>query len=584
MMEATWEVYYEAHRLGQPDKRYHVFSMSVIDVLHSTSSEAAAPVAANASLSATQAATILSVSEASLVSTGQFSTRQERTNPLTASSANLLNVSQAIENDAPFWAATIEAKQAFKARFGYDPEDVYRPNSPAYKTYRSGIHETLTSDYEAPKSSQRSVSKGKFKKYKASGQANEEVAIAAAVDIDDELNVRDSEDITNVQIVSNQNEQTKKQGNGKYSKYKKYKIDRNLHDSDDNLDRNGRNDGQGSSFIDASNAATSSTLDVDIFTEPSDSSTTTTKPNTRYHYHELCEPYSVPPLDPLLNRRLQAVLEERKRNLQRIKKRQHQIANNPRYNLENDPENKVIHHADNLIYLNIGGLRSSNDWINVNADEASFKGLLKKMPEQTEAEGDPIVHVKRQMNDLRGFPNASVAAIYASHILEHNTFGDRMIVDTLLEWRRVLRPGGLLFISVPDLTILSKLFLMKDLSLEGKFFIMNMMYGAQKDAYDHHHIGLDEDMLNLYLTLCGFCEMERVGEFNLFKFQDTSSSVFGDYAVSLNIVAKSCPSHLWATLNIPTEAFFKPSEKEEYDELNMSHSASEYVPQDIPLQ
>ena len=49
---------------------------------------------------------------------------------------------------------------------------------------------------------------------------------------------------------------------------------------------------------------------------------------------------------------------------------------------------------------------------------------------------------------LPAYPDASVDEVRASHILEH--FGHREAVDVLKEWVRVLRPGDVLRIAVPD--------------------------------------------------------------------------------------------------------------------------------------
>lgn len=589
MMEATWEVYHEAYRGGQPDKRYHIFAMSVVDIFSAQSSVNAHTtdiVTSNNSLSAAFTAKILPDSEASLVYT-KFSSNNQ-----SAAMTHLINASQAIEKGAPFWSATHEAKHTYKWRFGYDPEDVYRSADTAAVAYRMRslfVHDNEPSEAHT-QHQQPDHSQGKFKKYKA---RNHNTAAYTSADGD---NTDGSNDIalsrtagksTRLTVDGSEATATTRVAKQKYDKYKK-----KLQQTIEVVDASDEAATATSTIAEATMTPSPACATHDINCVPSltvplsdtrlpPPTTATSVSESRYHYQKLCEPYSAPPLDQELIQRLQAVLDERKLNMQRIKNRENQIAINPNYNPNKDQENELIYHPDNLIYLNIGGLRSAGKWINVNADMDSFKHFLYEMNEESETEGKHQIHVKRKMNDLHGFPNASVTALYASHILEHNTFGDRMIIDTLLEWRRVLRPGGLLFVSVPDLTILSKLFLLKDLTLTEKFFIMKMMFGGQGNAYDHHHIGMDEEMLNTYLALCGFCEIERVGAFNLFNSKDTSSSAFRQYEVSLNVVARSCPSHDLSTLNLSASAFYIPSDDEEYDEMKISHSASKYVFQEI---
>lgn len=60
-------------------------------------------------------------------------------------------------------------------------------------------------------------------------------------------------------------------------------------------------------------------------------------------------------------------------------------------------------------------------------------------------------HIDYQTNidDLSMFEDSSVSLIYASHCLQYFTYNDA--IKVLKEWNRVLKKGGILRISVPDL-------------------------------------------------------------------------------------------------------------------------------------
>eukprot|EP01035_Chromulina_nebulosa_P017203 gene17203-22723_t len=179
-----------------------------------------------------------------------------------------------------------------------------------------------------------------------------------------------------------------------------------------------------------------------------------------------------------------------------------------------------------LIYLNIGGMVKTPSWLNVNVQDQPYKGM--------KTHTDLI----RPMHNLHGFPNYSVAAIYSSHNLEHNPIGNKMLFQTLTEWRRVLRPAGLLMISVPDLRTMAKIYLNDSLSFQDRWMTTMMIYGSQSNAFDYHFIGFDEEILTSFLVDYGFCNIERVQAFNL--FEDASTIVFQGYSISLNIAAKKC--------------------------------------------
>lgn len=167
--------------------------------------------------------------------------------------------------------------------------------------------------------------------------------------------------------------------------------------------------------------------------------------------------------------------------------------------------------------LHIGGTMRVNGWEVLNAVPAPY-----------------VDHIGNAI-DLSRFADGSFSEVYASHVLEHFDFiGD--ILTALREWHRILQPGGILYVSVPDMDILSKLYLNKDgLTASERFLVMRMMFGAHSDAFDYHLVGLNEESLGEYLRQSGFVLYQRIDEFCIFN--DTSSMRFKGELISLNIVA-----------------------------------------------
>ena len=137
------------------------------------------------------------------------------------------------------------------------------------------------------------------------------------------------------------------------------------------------------------------------------------------------------------------------------------------------------------------------------------------------------------IRDLTGFADHSWDEIYASHVLEHIPMEG--MVPALQGIFRILRPGGKLMLSVPDLETLCSLFVHPQLGKLERFHIMKMIYGGQCDAHDFHYIGLNFEFLSDYLVAVGFSEIERVPSFGL--FDDTSDFAPYGIPISLNVVA-----------------------------------------------
>lgn len=138
--------------------------------------------------------------------------------------------------------------------------------------------------------------------------------------------------------------------------------------------------------------------------------------------------------------------------------------------------------------------------------------------------------------DLEQFEDESIDAIYASHVLEHFHHSlNNELIETLQEWYRILRPGGKLYISVPDLQVLCWLYLNPNLTPLERHYLMRIIFGAHSNEYDVHKVGFDFDILAMYLAEVGFEECDRVSEFGLFN--DCSSMRLMDTLISLNVIA-----------------------------------------------
>jgi predicted SAM-dependent methyltransferase len=155
--------------------------------------------------------------------------------------------------------------------------------------------------------------------------------------------------------------------------------------------------------------------------------------------------------------------------------------------------------------------------------------------EVLDANPGPCVDHVSNASDLHSFDDESFDQIYASHVVEHFDYQNQLI-ETLKEWCRVLKPAGMLCVSVPDLDVLARLFVDRTLlSGQERFLVMRMIFGGHIDKYDYHLVGLNEEFLTEYLQAAGFIDMRRITDFGLFR--DTSSMKLKEVPISLNMVA-----------------------------------------------
>ncbi len=148
--------------------------------------------------------------------------------------------------------------------------------------------------------------------------------------------------------------------------------------------------------------------------------------------------------------------------------------------------------------------------------------------------GDHVDHLGNA-KDLSRFKDGEFSAVYSSHVVEHFDYVEELSI-VLREWHRVLTPDGKLYIAVPDLDVLCRLFLdTQRLTLNDRMSVMRMIFGGHVDQYDFHYTGLNEDILATFLHHAGFKALERVEGFGI--FEDTSTMVFKNVPISLCVIA-----------------------------------------------
>jgi len=116
--------------------------------------------------------------------------------------------------------------------------------------------------------------------------------------------------------------------------------------------------------------------------------------------------------------------------------------------------------------------------------------------------------------------NESCDEIYASHTLEHFKAID--IKKALLEWCRVLKPGGIIRLSVPDFDSILKY--VSDNGPASLEHMQGLLYGGQSHDYNFHHVCFNFHTLGKLLIECGFKNISR------YDWRDFLPEGFDDYS------------------------------------------------------
>ena len=113
---------------------------------------------------------------------------------------------------------------------------------------------------------------------------------------------------------------------------------------------------------------------------------------------------------------------------------------------------------------------------------------------------------------LTGYEDDSVEEIRASHILEH--FGHGEIQAVMTEWIRVLKPGGKIYVAVPNFGYIAEQYQRADPKGKPRLMLFSFAMGGQTTPDDFHRSAWDETMLRdlmMELLLIGCGEAISIG-------------------------------------------------------------------------
>ena len=135
-------------------------------------------------------------------------------------------------------------------------------------------------------------------------------------------------------------------------------------------------------------------------------------------------------------------------------------------------------------------------------------------------DGSRYPHVKNHDIVNLPFDENSVDLIYASHVFEY--FDRDEAIDVLEKWKKVLKPGGILRLAVPDFEACAKLYVAKKEPL-SKF--VGMFYGKwninvnqlNSEVESLHSNDKSENNIVYHKTIYDFDSLEKVLNDNGFR-------------------------------------------------------------------
>lgn len=129
-----------------------------------------------------------------------------------------------------------------------------------------------------------------------------------------------------------------------------------------------------------------------------------------------------------------------------------------------------------------------------------------------------IEYPNTRVEDLSRFQDNYADYVYACHVLEH--LPRSMTFRALCEWNRVLKPGGMLRIAVPDWDAVVAYY-----QETGDFEnLLNIVFGGGDSQSNHHYRVFTYSSLKAILAEAGFKRFSR------YDWRDTEHAQYDDFS------------------------------------------------------
>ncbi len=152
----------------------------------------------------------------------------------------------------------------------------------------------------------------------------------------------------------------------------------------------------------------------------------------------------------------------------------------------------------------------------------------------THIDGGDYEHL--DSSDIRNLPyeDETVDVIYASHVFEY--FDRAEAVEVLKEWYDVLKPGGKIYLSVPDFDAMAKLYVNDKIPLHK---LLGPLYGKMTMGKDTIYHKTVYDYLSLW-ELMGFIGFKSLDLYDsddvIHGVDDHSRAEINEELISLSMV------------------------------------------------